>query len=426
MQLDSIELYQITIPLKRPYGPPQYRQTALSSILARVWVDDQCGWGEVSIPLEPRLSDEWTEDVFFTAQTLLAPLWLGEEFSLPSEMTEKWSKFQGANSAKYLLECALLDACSMIAGKSAVQYLYPETPGGFDVTAPKASQLPPLDVYISYDQEDDFDAFYNRVAKAVTDGFNFFELKIRPGWDFSMVNALWSALGESMFFLSFDGALSEEHSDMLYRFRDFMPILYDQPFSKYNLSLSAQMCESLKIPFGMTDGLSNPDMLGIAVEARAADLYGFNPQRVGGWIKTKSQLAQCKQFNVGARVWSELTTPLGQRQMYALASQANNRMFGFGCEAAQAEGPGYNSEQAGFEDSHNQSGADLVRCGQPSRFPVPWFDANDWLDALLFPADQLEKTEDGFQIRLSDAPGWGLEPDMDVLDDLTEQSFEIS
>ena len=100
------------------------------------------------------------------------------------------------------------------------------------------------------------------------------------------------------------------------------------------------MCESLKIPFGMTDGLSNPDMLGIAVEARAADLYGFNPQRVGGWIKTKSQLAQCKQFNVGARVWSELTTPLGQRQMYALASQANNVMFGFGCAPAQAEGPG--------------------------------------------------------------------------------------
>ena len=101
-------------------------------------------------------------------------------------------------------------------------------------------------------------------------------------------------------------------------------------------------------------------------------------------------------------------------------------MFGFGCEAAQAEGPGYNSEQAGFEDSHNQSGADLVRCGQPTRFPVPWFDANEWFDALLFPADELEKTDDGFQIRLSDAPGWGLEPDMDVLDDLTEQSFEIS
>lgn len=426
MQLDSIELYQITIPLKRPYGPPQYRQTALSSILARVWIGDQYGWGEVSVPSEPRLSDEWSEGVFFTAQTLLAPMWQGEEFSLPSEMTEKWSKLQGANSAKYLLECALLDACAKNAGKSAVQYLYPETPGGFDVTAPKASELAPLDVYLSFDQEENFDKFYNRVAKAVTDGFNFFELKIRPGWDFSMVNALWSALGESMFFLSFDGALSEEHSDMLYRFRDFMPILYDQPFSKYNLSLSAQMCESLKIPFGMTDGLSNPDMLGIAVEARAADLYGFNPQRVGGWIKTKSQLAQCKQFNVGARVWSELTTPLGQRQMYALASQANNRLFGFGCEAAQAEGPGYNSEQAGFEDSHNQSGADLVRCGQPSRFPVPWFDANDWLDALLFPTDQLEKTEDGLQIRLSDAPGWGLEPDMDVLDDLTEQSFEIS
>ena len=64
--------------------------------------------------------------------------------------------------------------------------------------------------------------------------------------------------------------------------------------------------------------------------------------------------------------------------------------------------------------------------GQPSRFPVPWFDANEWFDALLFPADELEKTDDGLQIRLSDAPGWGLEPDMDVLDDLTEQSFEIS
>lgn len=398
MQLDSIELFQITVPLKRSFGPPTYRQTALPCVLAKIWIGDAFGWGEISADALPCLQEEWAEGVFFAAQSLLAPTWIGEQFNLPSELLDKWTPFQGANSAKYLLECALLDACAKIARKPVYEYIRPDVPGGFESPGNKSEKnYTSVPVYISFDQEDDFETFCNRIEKAVADGYRFFEIKIRPGWDISMLNAVVPLLDGAQFHLSFEGGLTEKQSDLLYRFADFQPLFFDQPFASQDWVLAAQMQDAISVPFGLSQGVDRPADLEIAADLGAGRIIGVNPQQTGGLLAGKKILSSCLEFNVASRVWNRLSTPLGQRQAFALACQEKNAVKNI--------------------QTHIDSG---------SKYPLSYWNPEEWFEQNLFAPMETTDSDLGKMVKPWSDFGWGIEPDLDLLDDCMEQTFEIS
>src|SRR5919108_2787143 len=78
--IQSIELREIRLPLIHFFETSFGRTTERQIILVRVTDTDGAeGWGECTAGEGPFYSDEWTESVWATLTTFLAPMVIGRE-----------------------------------------------------------------------------------------------------------------------------------------------------------------------------------------------------------------------------------------------------------------------------------------------------------------------------------------------------------
>ncbi len=184
---------------------------------------------------------------------------------------------------------------------------------------------------------------------------------------------------------------------MLYRFSDYHPIFFDQPFAYNDLIPAAQIQDSLTAPLGLNCAVDSKQAISIAADLGAAEIIGINPQQCGGLIASKQRLTDCRNLNLSSRIWNRLTSPLGTRQLLSLAWQAKDSLI------------------------NKFTGSCGVNC-----YPIPYWNASDWFEQNLFEPDFPSDSDSGKVIKPWSEPGLGIDPDEDLLEDFTEQKFEIS
>ena len=80
MQINTIELIEINLPLGHFFGTSFGRTYERRIILVRVEdADGAEGWGEITCGEVPGYSDEWTNSAWVTAEKILAPMVVGKE-----------------------------------------------------------------------------------------------------------------------------------------------------------------------------------------------------------------------------------------------------------------------------------------------------------------------------------------------------------
>lgn len=396
MKIESIDLYRLELPLKQTYGPLFNPQTCLYSIFARVGVDGQYGWGEVSLEQTPRTSQDWAGGAYYAASELLAPAWIGQKFDLPTDLPKYWDSLRGCESGKAVLETALLDACARIKGKPLYEFLAAPVPGGYEApgSESKSDPVPPQTVYYPFDQIADFEQYCKSIEKAIADGFRFLEIKCRPGWDIMMLNAIRDLTISCRFHVDFCGALGEEHQDILYRCEDFFPLFLQQPFDGDDLVLSAMVQESFHTPFGLTEGINSARSLEIAADMNAARVFGVNSSLLGGLLKAKELLGKIRELGATAHNWSRLTTGLGARSLQTQSALAKNTI-------------GQLSVCYPDTIALDESGS-----GVPlTQYPIPYWKESDWFVEPLFDDQPTVEFQKAAAVELGTAPGLGVDVD---------------
>jgi O-succinylbenzoate synthase len=309
MHLDSIEVFHVALPLRRPQSTPAGPADTLQTVLVRVESGEAVGWGEASPGNAPVAGGEWAAGVFTCIRDWLAPAAVGREFESGNALQERLAAFRGNRFAKAALDLAWWDLSARIAGKPLHQLL--------------DGQREAVELGVAFDQMETVEELFAAIGKAFEAGFARVELKVRPGWDVHMLNAVRQEFPTQTIHVDIEGAMRLDHSELLCRMDDFMLAMIEQPLCADDFVGHAMVQEMIRTPVGLDESIATPEQAHIAIDLKSAQWINLKPGRVGGLTPATEIHDACRDASMPCWVGAMPQSAIGFRAAVALATKSN-------------------------------------------------------------------------------------------------------
>ncbi|MBA3321749.1 MAG: o-succinylbenzoate synthase, partial [Pyrinomonadaceae bacterium] len=174
MKIASIELREIRLPLVHFFETSFGRTTERVIVLACVRDEDGAeGWGECTAGEGPFYSEEWYEGAWQVLKTYLVPMTLGRIVGSPAEIFDLMKPVRGNRMAKAAIETACWDLAARGSGQPLWKML-----GGTRAE---------IECGVSIGIQDSPEILLEKIGREVAAGYRRIKIKIKPGWDQSIV-----------------------------------------------------------------------------------------------------------------------------------------------------------------------------------------------------------------------------------------------
>ncbi len=309
MQIDSIELFHVALPLRQPMETAGRQFETLETVLLRIQSGDTAGWGEASPGGAPLAGQEWAAAVFACLRDWLAPAVQGAWIESGDQLAERLAPFRGNRFAKAALDTAWWDLSARKQGRPLHQLL----DGRPDA----------VEVGVGFDQMESIDEFLEAVGNAFQAGFARVELKFRPGWDVQMVDFIRKEFPAETFHVDVEGALTLGHMEMLCRLDDFDLAMVEQPLPPDDLVGHAMLQDTVRTAICLDEGITTPAQAEMALDLKSCRYVNLKPGRVGGLTPAVAIHDACQENSVACFVGAMPQSAIGARIGLALAAKAN-------------------------------------------------------------------------------------------------------
>ena len=308
MQITSLALYHVALPLRQSRVTAGRPCTALETVLVRMASGDAVGWGEASPGNGPTASDEWAAGTFSVLRDWLAPAVVGTTIDSGDDLTERLAPFRGNRFAKSALDTAWWDLSARLQDRPLHELLGAE---------PAAVEVGP-----TLDRMDSPDEFLAAIGGAFDAGFARVKLKFRPGWDIEMLRFVRQHFPTQTFHVDCEGALGLEQTEMLCRLDDFFLAMIEQPLPADDLVGNAMVQEMVRTPVCLDEGVTTPGQAEIAVDLNSCRFLNLKPGRVGGLTAALAILDACRAGGIQCWGGAVPQSAIGSRIGLALAAKA--------------------------------------------------------------------------------------------------------
>lgn len=268
MRIDAIDLYHLRLPLRRPLPGPAACYEAFETVVAAVHADGVCGWAEAAVGNGPHRGPEWAAGVFACLTGWLAPAVVGREFADGNALAEALGEFRGQRQAKAVLDMALWDAGARREGKPLHEVL-----GGARTS---------IELGLTFDRMESHEEFLGKIGEAFSSGAARVKLKMRPGWEIRMLEAVRREYPSEPLAVDFEGALTLANSELLYRLDDFSLLFVEQPLWTDDLVGHAMLQEAIRTPICLDESLAAVGHADIALDLKSGRFFNLQPGRTGG------------------------------------------------------------------------------------------------------------------------------------------------
>jgi len=309
MQIDSIEVFHVALPLRRPLTTPGGPADALETVLVRMESSQAVGWGEASPGNAPAAGSEWAAGVFGCVRDWLAPALVGRMVDSGKALQDRLAGFRGNQFAKAALDTAWWDLHARIAGKPLHQVL--------------DGQRDAVEVGVGFDQMETIDELFTAIGKAFEAGYARVELKFRPGWDIQMLNAVRHQFPTQTIHIDVEGALRLDHMEILCRLDDFTVAMVEQPLAADDLVGHAMVQETIRTPICLDESITTPEQANMAIELKSGQFVNVKPGRVGGLTPAVAIHDACHDACVPCWVGAMPQSAVAMRAGLALAARKN-------------------------------------------------------------------------------------------------------
>src|SRR5438093_694741 len=172
--LRSIELIEINLPLVHFFETSFGRTYERRIILVRVEDTDGAeGWGEVTCGETPGYSDEWTDSAWVTAEKILAPMVIWQEFESAADVWQSIIRARGHRMAKAGIETACWD----LEAKKLHMPLWKHL-GGVNRE---------IECGVSIGIQDSVPELLEKIQTELDAGYLRIKIKISPRWDYDVI-----------------------------------------------------------------------------------------------------------------------------------------------------------------------------------------------------------------------------------------------
>jgi O-succinylbenzoate synthase len=310
MRLQAVELRRVELPLRSPFRTSFGTETTHDCLLVHVVTDAAEGWAECVAMPRPAYSTEYLDGAADVLTRWLVPGAFG--LSAAGRLTAEafgpaveWIK--GHRMATAALEAALLDAQLRTAGRSLSGYL-----GAVTDRVPTG---------VSIGIMDSVPELLDVVAGYLEAGYLRIKLKIEPGWDIGPVRAVRERFGDDLLLqVDANTAYNRADADHLAGLDPFGLLLIEQPLDEEDLPGHALLAARVSTPICLDESIVSARSARDAIESGACSIVNIKPGRVGGYLESVRIHDTCRELGVAVWCGGMLETGIGRAANLALAA----------------------------------------------------------------------------------------------------------
>ena len=309
MKLERVELFVVRLPLKRAYETSGSRETHQTHVLARVESQGAVGWGESVAPEQPWYSGETPQTIWYALDEVIIPQLLGAELAGPEETDAALGWIREHRMAKATIEMAIWDLAAQQRAQSLSQLL-----GGTRdrILCGVAIGIHPT-----------VEALFETIDRELAGGYQRVKLKIKPGADAHVAEAVRNRYPDLAFMLDANSAYAIADLPLFKRIDAYHPTMIEQPLAYDDIVDHAALQRQIATPVCLDESIHTADDARKAIEIGATKIVNIKPGRVGGHTSAKRVHDVCAASDIPVWCGGMLEFGIGRAHNVHLASLPN-------------------------------------------------------------------------------------------------------
>ena len=306
MNIESISLHHISMPLVAPFETSFGRETDRQCVLITLQGEGLIGYGECVATRDPGYNYETAGTAWHILKDFVAPLILGQNVIDAQDFQKRMEGIRGHHLAKAGVEMALWDLLGKRAGKSLKEMI-----GG---TRDK------VEVGVSIGIQESASALVRTVESYLEKGYRRVKIKIKPGREVDETSAVRRAHPDLRLQVDANSAYTLETADALKPLDDLELLLIEQPLYEDDIWDHRKLQAEFKTPICLDESILSPRHARYALEMEACKLINIKPARVAGLSQGIMIHDYCRARNVPVWCGGMLETGVGRASNLAIAS----------------------------------------------------------------------------------------------------------
>ncbi|MTT31357.1 o-succinylbenzoate synthase [Terrilactibacillus sp. BCM23-1] len=311
MNIQSVELKRLALPLKSAFETSLDRMTSKDFILVSVYdKDGLVGYGESTALASPYYNEETTDTVWYMLEKFLIPLLFDSDIQHPDDVLKRFAPIRGNNMAKATLEGAVWDLYCKEKGVSLASRL-----GG---------QKDMIDVGVSIGIEPTVDLLLGKVDQYLNEGYKKIKVKIKPGFDVSPIRAIRDRFGSDVPLMAdANSAYTLKKLPIIKELDQFGLMMIEQPLAHDDMIDHAKLQREIQTPICLDESIHSAEDARKAIELGSCQIINIKIGRVGGISEAKKIHDICKKKNIPVWCGGMLESGVGRAHNIALTTLPN-------------------------------------------------------------------------------------------------------
>lgn len=308
LKIDGAELRLVRLPLVTPFSIATGTMTEKLFPLLTLKANGLEGYAEGVMDPLPDYLEETVAGAADLLRGALLPSVIGKSFENPHELARSLEPWRGNSMARAALEMAFWD----IWAKSL----------DLPLRAVLGGQGDAVDVGVSLGLGP-IDDTVQRVADHLQQGYKRIKLKIKPGYDLRLVEAVRAAFPTAHLTVDANSAYSLADSALLARLDAFDLDYIEQPLAWNDLHDHAVLQQRIRTPICLDESIRSPEDARKALQSDAARVINIKVGRSGGHLNAIRIHDLSAAFSVPVWCGGMLESGIGRAHNIHLSTLSN-------------------------------------------------------------------------------------------------------
>jgi len=310
VKLEKLELREIRMPLLEPFETSFGRATTRRILIVRAF--DQSGavgYSECTAMDGPFFNHETMDTAWMIIEKFVAPLLSEGRVAQASQTSEVLASIRENRMAKGGVETAVWDLEARLAGVPLWRHI-----GGSQRV---------INCGVSIGLQKTTEALLERVARELDSGYQRIKIKIMPGRDVQLVQAVRSRFPSITLSVDANSAYSLDRDlDLLKQLDQYDLLMIEQPLAAGDLVEHSKLQRSLKTSICLDESIVSLASARHALELGACRIINIKLGRVGGHVEARAIQEFAKSR--GVQVWcgGMLESGIGRAHNIAMSTLA--------------------------------------------------------------------------------------------------------
>lgn len=308
--IKRIEISVVAVPMLHPFTTSFGTVKDKATVLAHVYTDQGPeGWGEGSALPFPFYKPDTTDTTFLALAKYIGPALLGKKLGHPADILHHYQAVKGHNFAKTAVETAIWMVYSQLKQQSLATLL-----GGTHTA---------ISVGESIGIHDSLEGELEEIALRIKEGYRRIKVKIKPGWDVRVVQAIRERFGDVELMVDGNSAYTLADRDILRELDTYNLTMIEQPLADDDIIDHAALAKYIRTPICLDESILSVEDARKAIEIGACKIINIKPGRVGGLTVSKQIHDLCQERGIGVWCGGMLETGIGRAYNIAVSSLPN-------------------------------------------------------------------------------------------------------